>query len=340
MTLAEGTGVAVAAIGMFQQPNAMRVSVPGDAAVNQVLLYWEAGRRPEGAPLDASISVNGRAVTGRLIGGPTHFYDNVDTATHRADITGLGLVGPGDTTLTVDGLDAGVNDGAGVVVIYEMTDALAEVQLVDGNDIAFVNFAAPRDTTAPQTFTFEAAADERPGVLSLLAASVHDPAPGTPQDSAGPRPHTLVYTVGGVTRRLVNPMVLTADREFDAGQASITIPAGADRLTVQMLSEPDGTDHLPASLVWQVAALAVPAPEAVEGGGVTKPPTVTPEVPEAPEVPETDVAATEVAGEVVELPVTGPDRLPLAAAAAGAALVLTGAVAFTAARRRRSALEG
>ncbi|MFN0088730.1 MAG: LPXTG cell wall anchor domain-containing protein [Acidimicrobiales bacterium] len=328
VALAEGSGVAVGGVGLFAQPASLTVEVPADAAVRQVLLYWEAGHRrgdASGELPDDTIRLNGAEVTGRFVGGPTEFYAETVTSTLRADVTALGLVGAGRTTLTVDGLDTDeVDDGAGVVVIYETPGASAEIGLRDGNDIAFVNYGPPRDATVPQTFEFAPADQERTATLSLLASSLHDPAPGTPQGASGPRPHTLVISVGGLTNRLVNAFPVTPERELDVGRFTVTIPAGASSLTAQMVSESDGSDFLPASLIWEVAALAVSNPPAVS-------PTSAPPTTAAP-----TTAAPDVLGAAVDrLPATGPSSGPSPALLAGGAagVVLLGA-AMVAARRR------
>ena len=265
--VANGTGVAVAGAGMFEQPASFTVTVPANAVVNQVLLYWEAGHRhgdASGEEPDSSIRINGIDVEadGR-IGGETFFYGSaagdVFTATHRVDITNLGLVTAGSTTVTVDGLDLDeVDDGAGVLVIYSEPGAEPfEIMLVDGNDIAFVNFEAPRDSTVPQSFTFAPAEIVRIAELSMIVSSIHDPVPG-----CSCRPNFMEYTIAGETTRLPDPFPDTEGREFDTASFDITIPAGASELSVQMLSQfIEGDPNLPASLVWLAAALAVqPAP--------------------------------------------------------------------------------
>lgn len=341
--LAEATGVVVAATGLFTQPGTLSVELPEDAAVLQALLYLESGHRGAGLP-DGEVEVNGATVTGELIGGPTAFYGDVSTATHRADITDLGLVGPGTSTLEVDGLDGGdVADGAALVVLYQQPGVEADVQLVDGNDIAFVDFASPLDTTVPQTFAFEAAPVDRTAELSLAAGSVHDPVEALGQyGHPAHRPHALRYSTAGVTTTVADVFPDDGVPEMDAATVEVLVPAGATSLSVQLLSERDGTGDLPASLVWVVAALALP--EAAPP--VTVPPTAPPPTapPLAAEVaappPTAEVAAavvtappTTVAVEVLDanaqLPRTGADAgslawVALVLAAAGAGFVALG----------------
>lgn len=125
ISIAEGTGIVVAGTGLFVQPSSFDVVVPTDAVVEQVILYWESGHQAgdlSGDFSDETLTVNGNEVTSPHAGGPSVFFTrggvDVITSTHRLDITDLGLVGPGTSTLTVDGLDTDeIDDGAGVVVI-------------------------------------------------------------------------------------------------------------------------------------------------------------------------------------------------------------------------------
>ena len=61
-------------------------------------------------------------------------------------------------------------------VSFDRPGVEANVQLRDGSDVAFVNFAPPLDTTVPQVFTFPPASVDRTatlgfGMLSLLPSS-------------------------------------------------------------------------------------------------------------------------------------------------------------------------
>ena len=330
IAIAKGTGITVAGTGLFNQPGTFTVDVPADATVEQVLLYVEAGHRvgdASGELPDATVTVNGIALTGALIGGPTGFYGDVQTATMRHDITALGLVTPGRSTLTVDGLDDDeIRDGAGVVVIYRQADKAAHIGVADGNDIAFVNFDAPLDTTVPQTFRFTAATKERTATLGLMVNSVHDP---VPQATPTHRPSALLITTGGVTTRFNDPFLDDEGREFDSKLVEVTIPAGADSLTMQMVSEYDDTGDLPASLVWMAAALAVPEDAAAlpaQASTTTVAPTTT-------AAPVTTLAPA-VLPASAQLPFTGAD--PLITVLIGT-LALTGGVVLVLGARRRLA---
>lgn len=255
VTLASGTGVAVAGVGLGghlgvpNQVGTFTVSVPAGATVEQVLLYWE-GHFREGTTPDDTVTLNGNPVTGSQIGGPTLFFGDVYATGFRADVTGLNLVGAGNTALTVTGLaNSFANDGAGVVVIYDEGTTPATIDVRDGVDLAFAGFAPPLDTTVPQTFTFPAAAEPRTASLGVMAASVEPN-----------RPNAIVYTTGGVTTTLTNPLFSEQGADFDAKSIPVTIPAGATSLTVQAQSVGDGSGRLPASLSWIVGSLSVPNP--------------------------------------------------------------------------------
>lgn len=261
VTIAEGSGVATGGTGMQdQQPASFTVTVPAGATVKQVLLYWE-GHFDSGGP-DATIVINGNAVTGTLIGGPTLFFGNVQATVYRADITSLNLVAAGVNTLSTSGLDFSFrNNGAGVLAIY---DDGTETQILhrDGSDLAFVNFAPPLDTTAAQTFNFTASPDARQATIDMFAASVADDAV---------RPNAVDITVGGVTTRIPNVFTSNRGSEFDVARLTVTVPAGATSLTVQALSVSDGTTNLPASFDWIAATLSIqPPPEGPNPGATAQ----------------------------------------------------------------------
>jgi hypothetical protein len=280
VTIASGTDVVVAGVGMNAFPNtanSFTVAVPAGATVKQVLLYWQGHWTNHTNPSfpvvagDDTITVNGNSVTGTSIGGPTAFFTQsagpVDGTemfqTYRADITGLGLVGAGTSTLTISNMlfasnfptgfpfNQG-NDGVGVLVIYDDGSSSTVVGVRDGQDLAFQNFAAPLDTTVPQTFTFASATTDRSATLATLAGSVKGP------DVPGVRGNVITGQFNtGQTFSIVNGLQSNQGFEFDAANFPITVPAGATSLTVQALSQ--GGD-LPASLTWINATLSIDVP--------------------------------------------------------------------------------
>ncbi len=327
IAVAGGSGIAVAGTGLFTQPGTFTVDVPVDATVTQVLLYVEAGHRvgdASGDLGDNTIRVNGTELTCGCIGGPTAFYGDVITATQRYDLTSMHLVGPGTSTLTIDGLDTDeVDDGAGVIVLYQQPGKAADIGVVDGNDIAFVNFAPPLDTTVPQTFHFTAALGDRTATLGLMVNSVHDP---VPQADPTHRPSALLVTADGVTTRYADPFADDQGREFDSKLVEVAIPAGADTVTLQMVSEWDGSGDLPASLVWMAAALAVPKEAAAEAAQATTTTTTAP--------PTTTTTAVAVLPATAQLPFTGAATM---LAVLIGTLALTGGAVLVLTSRRRTA---
>ena len=258
--IADGSGVVAAGTGLVTQPGTIDLDVPG--TVEQALLYWE-GMSTDGSG-DATIVVNGTEVTGTLIGGPTLFFPTAYSSTYRADITSLGLVDTGGNSLSVSGLAFNlVNDGAGLLVIYD-DGTTSEIGLVDGNDLAFRDFASPLDTTVPQTFTFAPAATERTADVAMFFSSVA----GGPDDF-GERPSVIEITVGGTVTTVVDVLDSIDGREWDTLTVPVTVPAGADSITIQALSEDrTGSGNLPASFAWNAASVSVPVattPPAVLG---------------------------------------------------------------------------
>lgn len=263
VSIAEGSGIVAAGTGMVAQPATLDVEVPAGASVEQVLLYWEGMDRTNTGG-DDTIVVDGNAVTGDLIGGPTLFFNNAYSSAFRADITALGLVGAGSNSLTVEGLEfTRVNDGAGVLVIYDDGSTTAEIGVRDGLDLAFVNFVPPLDTTVAQTFTFATEDADRVADLSMFFSSVAG------QDLPGDRPSVIEVTVDGVVAEYVNLLASNDGDEWDTVELEVTIPAGVGAVTVQALSEDRaGTNNRPASFGWITASLSVPTtPLPPPGGG-------------------------------------------------------------------------
>ena len=229
---------------MVSQPGTISFNVPGD--VIQVLLYW-VGR---GSP-DDTISVDGNSITGTQIGFSDLTYDSTS---FRADITSLDLVESGANTLTVEDMDFGFrDDGAAVLVIYSTPSALANIQIRDGNDFAWINLTGASQVTVPQTFSFAPEGSPRTAMLTLFVG-----------DGTVDRPDKIEITVGATTDTFFNNIAGAAGPEFDYLDLLVSIPAGANALTVQLFSEDDGAGGLtesPDSLSWMTAALSVPVTE-------------------------------------------------------------------------------
>ena len=262
--IADGTGLVAAGTGLVNQPGTLSLSmVPEGATIQQVLLYWEgvgtgSTRDPATAnPVtDDTINVNGLDITGVLIGGPTILNPAVPnfTTNYRADITQLALDNPGITDLTIQGMDFDwSNSGAGVVVIYDDGSGLTPTQIVDGNDFAFVNSPPTRDTTVPQTFSFDAAPADRVIPLTMFFSNVQGANSG-----GGQRPTVIEITVNGVVTQVVNQLSSSDGEEWDTLVIDVDVPAGADSITVQALSQDISNSGLiPASFSWTFAGLSV-----------------------------------------------------------------------------------
>ena len=110
ISIANGTDVLLGGVGLFGgkgvlAPGDIVIEVPAGASVEQVIIYW-AGRSsvPTVPPATTTLDVDGFTVTGDIIGGPTLFTSPGDfIATYRADITSLGLVGPGLNVIPISG---------------------------------------------------------------------------------------------------------------------------------------------------------------------------------------------------------------------------------------------
>ena len=158
ISIASGTGYVAAGVGLKDvQPGNIDINVPAGVSIEQVLLYWE-GQMTTNVPGDNSILADANPVVGTLIGGQAYFFSGAYSSSYRADITALGLVTNGANSIAISGMDFDRrNNGAGILVIYDDGGDKAEIDLVDGIDLAYHAFASPRDTTVPQTFNFAAA---------------------------------------------------------------------------------------------------------------------------------------------------------------------------------------
>ena len=248
IAIAPGSGVVTEGTGLFLQPSAVSITVPASASVEQALLYWQGEHRSgEG---DDTIEANGQSITGQRIGGPTFFYDNdgpVYTTSYRADITARGIVAPGANNVVLRGLNFDVgNNGASLVVIYDDGSGIKEIGVRDGVDNAFAGFPGARQTTVPQTFPVNPAAEPRQAQIDLIVGSV---------DSN--RGSTVRITSGGQVFVSNNLLGDTDDREWDDVTVPFTIPPRATSVTVEIISE-DVALKSAASLTWVAAVLSQP----------------------------------------------------------------------------------
>jgi hypothetical protein len=254
IALAPGSGFAIGGVGLFEEDNGsyvnldgeITVNVPPDATVAQVLLYWNSEHYPQSGP-DDTVSVDGFPVTGTSIGGPTNFFSQVWFESFRADITGLGLIGPGSNTVEITNLDSSFrNTGAGILVIYD-DGSDGQIQLVDGLDLAYFRLADPLDFTVPQTFAIDPANVDRTAQIPMFVGSV-----------GIDRPNVTEVTAGGMTQTFFNLFTSLDGPQWDSVLLDVQIPAGADEVTVEIISASDGqSDDTPASLAWIAAGLSI-----------------------------------------------------------------------------------
>ena len=270
VAISQGSGIVAAGVGLGS-PGLIRASretveptivldVPG-SRVNQALLYWSGeGYEAGDDTLIVDHGTGPQSLTGTLIGGPTEFFSalgfgKVHVTTFRADITDL--VSPGENTLAIDGADFGFSSsGAGLLVVYD-DGTVDNIDVRDGQDLAFARFPATLDTTVPQTFPYAASTIGRTATLVLFVASV-----GT----GDVRPSLIRVTVeGGDTLEFPNLLASVDGPLWDTVRIAVSIPAGSASLTVEVLSVEDGSVRLPASLAWIGASLSMNRPDPCEG---------------------------------------------------------------------------
>lgn len=254
IAISPGSGLAHGGVSLVGVEAAeLSVTVPAGAQVRQVLLYWAGGSIAIDG--DDAIELDGVDIEGQLIGGPTWFYNlmgaNYHFSAYRADITRLGLVGPGTTTLTVSGFDFATgatdeNNGASILVVWD-NGTSAGIQLRDGLDLAYFGFAGVLNRTVPQSFAVTPAATDRLAQLVLMAASVG-------QD----RPTRVVVTTTAGAQVFENPMGGADGSHWESVELPVLIPAGVASVTVELVSTPGYTPR-GASLGWVGAALVEPA---------------------------------------------------------------------------------
>jgi hypothetical protein len=258
--IAEGSGIVIAGVGLVNGPGSIVIDVPG--TVQQALLYWSGQHRgPSGDDaITADFDGDVQALVGTLIGGPRVFFFNmgaVSLSTYRADVTAF--VQSGLNTIAIS--DMAFDDrslGAGLLVIFD-DGTTSDVQLRDGQDLAFLNFAPPLDATVPQTFDFDPADSDRIGNLNLFACDVEDG-----------RPNTIRVTVDGTVTDFPNELDSMDGPDWDSVILDVDIPAGISSLTVEVISG-DGLEQgePPASLNWLAAGLSVPEDIGTVGTGCT-----------------------------------------------------------------------
>jgi len=260
IAIGSGTGISIGGVGLDGGAANLNVTVPAGATVVQVLVYWSGEYRGSD---DDSLTIDGVPVTGTLIGGPTNFYSNVLFTTYRADVTGVIPVAPGLNSYLVDGLNYDdANSGIGMLVIFDEGTTPAEIDIRDGQDLAFTGFSEPLKSTVKQTFNFAPAAVDRDATVSMFFGSV----------GGADRPNAIDFTVDGVTTTRVNALGSFEGDFWDAFFQTVLIPAGATSLDVQAFSRDDGSGNLPASFNWITAGFSIPGVEAevacrMTGGG-------------------------------------------------------------------------
>jgi hypothetical protein len=254
------------------------INIPTDVDVAMALLYWELRDDP-GGPHDPAyfqvINVDGQPVTGQFIGGNNPELPNGRSFAYRADITDL--ITPGANSLEIDASvfpDFAFPNGASVLVVLD-DGSTSAIEIRDGEDFACLWLFDELMTTEPQTFFFASSSVDRVADLWLIVGDVENS-----------RPNKIEVTVNGQTQWYVtgedegtfDAFGDGADGrngpEWDTKHVPVTIPAGADQMTVQLHSYNDFSGKSPASLAWITAGLSVPPDHFAEGrmtgGGVVR----------------------------------------------------------------------
>ena len=248
IAIASGSGFVEGGVGMVVPTDGiLEVTVPDGATINQVLLYWAGGSTGDSG--DDTIKVDGNDVTGTLIGGATHFFGDFDFYAYRADVTAMDWVVAGANSFTITELDfdgSAENGGVSMLVIYD-DGTTADLTVLDGLDMAFVNFDPTLDATVPQTFTFAAEAADRMADLVVFVCSVETGRPNRIKVTTSAGDHYVDNALGGFDGPL-----------WDSITVEVVVPAGDTSLTVEVISWGDSGGGLGASLGWIGTGLSVP----------------------------------------------------------------------------------
>ena len=263
--IASGSAAVIAGVGTQEYPDtpaSFTFQVPAGATIKQVLAYWHGHTTSGPGPdhPDTQIALNGNDVDGRQIGGPSNFYLGELFWTFRADVTNLGLVSAGPNTITVSKMNfvsssqpPSGNEGAALIVIYDIPGASRLAGLRDGSDLAYAGFTGAFKTTVPQTFSFAASSTARAASLGLLVGSAYGP------QATGVYGNVVKGTFNtGETFSIVNTLQANQGYELDTSNLPVTIPPNATSVTVEIVSEGGDT---PGSITWTAASLSVEASE-------------------------------------------------------------------------------
>lgn len=263
--MAAGTDYVLAGVGLADSgTGTVLASIPEGSTIRQVLAYWDGlALNPNLPSQNDTILLNGLEVTGTRIGGPSNFVGPYNSFAYRADVTQLGLIGPGENMVFGEGLDFGYrNNGFGLVIVLDNGADTETVSLRDGSDFAYGNFPGAFATTELQVFGFDAAETERTAQLGLFVTGVEQN-----------RPSVLEVTIGSQVSRYPDLFGSTAGAQWDAPELSLQIPAGVTSASVRVLSEDSGegpaAGHQVSSLNWVVASLSIDSVEDLPQYGCT-----------------------------------------------------------------------
>lgn len=248
--LATATGVATGGTSLRTQPATLAVDVPAGATVEQVLVHW-VGLHKKTDSGDRTLSLDGVPVTGKLIGGPVLYSWNWRTSAYRADITALGLIGPGSNALDVTGSRFSIrSSGISITVLYsEPGEIPLDLDLRDGADVVIKHRKGLQASSVAQTFSVPAAVEPRAAELLLVVA-----------DADEIRPQDVLVTIDGVSTSY--PDLLGDPGLFAAVKLPVVIPAGVTDVTVEVrsLADPTRPTVAPSSMVWVVGGIAADPP--------------------------------------------------------------------------------
>lgn len=254
ISLATGTGIVGAGVGLsvpgvVNGSGTLSIDIPAGASVQQLLMYW-GGFHSTPTNSDNTATVNGTPIVGAHLGGPTLFVGSTYCSAYRADITSVLSLTNGSNVVTVSGLSYDlVTHGVSLIAIIDDGTALLDLQLVDGVDLAYANFLPPLDATVPQTFDFVATSQPRTATVQLVVSDVESH-----------RPSVIRVTSGGIDTDHVNLLGSTAGPEWDHVAIDVTVPAGASSVTVEVISQGDGSPIYPSSFAWLAATCSIEAP--------------------------------------------------------------------------------
>lgn len=280
-------GVITAGVGTDQLSGGILTvsGIPDGANVAEAWLYWNGdddGNNVEDDPAvfnpalhdgDPTLTLNGvQAPNPQRVGGPANWIGvrNVYGYAYRADVSSIVT---GNGSYTVDGMDSfsgeqGYNNGVELVVIYQRPNtAPTYVGLGEGLDLVYgSNGPNVGPGSIAPIFRFEPGLDKRQAQVTVFLGGVEPGGQASLWHQTGinlpPFPETLRIAGNPEAVEVKNPFDGHHNQNgngfWDSYTATVTVPAGAAWLAVQVESKNTQPPQTNAAIDWVGAVVQMP----------------------------------------------------------------------------------